>query len=363
MNFSSAVTQTDNRHAMVSQPCTIQLANQAYNARCNAFVESCDMASVYHLTDWCALIQEVFGHRCEYYMALSQEDEVLGVLPVVRLKSRLFGDFKVSMPYFNYGGAVAKNDDIEALLMDSVIRTSENTSVQHVEFRDTKPRNNLTTVRTDKVAMLLTLPESEEILWKDLGPKRRAQIKRPLREGVEVRHGGSELLNDFYRVFANNMRDLGTPVYSKHFFSAILRYFPSYTHIIVVYHRGNPVGCAFLLGFRGRLEIPWASTLREVNTMGINMFMYWEVLKYAIQQGYKTFDFGRSSVDSGTYRFKKQWGAEPQQLYWHYWLNQGQSIPGLTPSNPKYKLAIKLWQQLPLFVANTVGPFIVKNLP
>ncbi|MCI0505899.1 MAG: FemAB family PEP-CTERM system-associated protein [Gammaproteobacteria bacterium] len=338
-------------------------ADKVHFQRCNEFVRSSDCASVYHLTDWCELISDVFKHRCYYFMAESSEQEIIGVLPLVRLKSKLFGDYMVSMPYFNYGGAVATIPEVEEALISCATAKAAEIGLRHIEFRDIKPRDIKESVRTDKVAMILPLPDNQEVLWKKLGAKRRSQINRPLREDVNAKNGREELLNDFYQVFSHNMRDLGTPVYSKLFFSEILRRFPDNTHIVIIYHKGKPVGSAFLIGFRDQLEIPWASTLRSVNSIGVNMLLYWEVLKYAMASGYKSFDFGRSSVDSGTYRFKKQWGAEPKQLYWHYWLNAGQQMPKLTPSNPKYQLAISAWQRLPLFVANRIGPLIVKNLP
>lgn len=341
----------------------VRLANETNYGACNDFVAAHEGASVYHLTDWCSLIRDVFGHTSHYYFAESGDNQVLGVLPVVRLKSRLFGDYMVSMPYFNYGGAVAVNDEVETALVNKAIDDAAEAGVQHIEFRDSKKRDAWKEVRTDKVVMILPLPKDQEVLWKKLGAKRRSQINRPLREGVEVKNGTVELLDDFYKVFARNMRDLGTPVYSKRLFAEILCRFPGKTQLITIYHQGQPVAGAFLIGFRGQLEIPWASTLRKVNSIGVNMLMYWEVLKYAISNGYETFDFGRSSIDSGTYRFKKQWGAQPAQLYWHYWLNEGRQLPKLTPSNPKYQLAIKSWQRLPLFVANRIGPLIVKNLP
>jgi len=341
----------------------VKVAQEADYLRCDQFVTSWEKSSVYHLTGWCSLVGKIFGNSYSYFFAESEQKEVIGVLPVVRLKSKLFGDYMVSMPYFNYGGAVAINDDVEAELINMAISAATDAGVQHIEFRDSKKRLAWGPVRTDKVVMVLPLPDDPDILWKQLGSKRRSQIKRPQREGVEVKHGGFDLLDDFYRVFAQNMRDLGTPVYSKHFFAEILHQFQDKTQLIIVYNKGQPVSGAFLIGFRGKLEIPWASTLRKANSIGVNMLMYWEVLKYAINNKFKTFDFGRSSIDSGTYRFKKQWGAEPVQLYWHYWLNEGQNLPALTPSNPKYKLAIKAWQKLPLFVANRIGPMIVKNLP
>jgi hypothetical protein len=123
------------------------------------------------------------------------------------------------------------------------------------------------------------------------------------------------------------------------------------------------VAAAFLIGYGGRLEIPWASTIRDVNHLSINMLLYWEVLKYAIQHQYRIFDFGRSSRDSGTYFFKRQWGAHPQPLYWHYWLRGDRKLPALNPQNPKYALAINIWKHLPLFIANRLGPSVVKYLP
>jgi len=125
----------------------------------------------------------------------------------------------------------------------------------------------------------------------------------------------------------------------------------------------KPIGAAFLIGFQKKLEIPWASTIKKYNSLGINMLMYWEILKYAIENGYQVFDFGRSSLNSGTYRFKKQWGAKPLQLYWHYWLKDGEELPKLNTSNKKYKFAINVWKQLPIFITNWAGPKIVKNLP
>jgi FemAB-related protein (PEP-CTERM system-associated) len=303
--------------------------------------------------------------------AVDGDEEIIGVLPLVHLKSRLFGDYIISVPYFNYGGAAGISPEVETALMTKALSIAKKLNTEHVEFRDFRPRDSqrdgskgdFGSVRTDKITMILDLPATEDELWKKLGAKRRSQINRPLREGVEVKTGHAELLEDFYSVFARNMRDLGTPVYSQSFFSEILHTFSDKTQIVTIYHQGRPVGGAFLIGFRDQLEIPWASTLRSVNSLGVNMLMYWEVLKYAISNSYKTFDFGRCSVNSGTYRFKKQWGAQPKQLYWYYWLSSGEEIPQLNHNNPKYKMAIAVWQRLPLFFTNWLGPKIVKNLP
>lgn len=193
--------------------------------------------------------------------------------------------------------------------------------------------------------------------------KLRSQVRRGEKEGMTIHVGGLDMLNDFYQVFSQNMRDLGTPVYRKQFFAAILSAFPKDATIAVVRYEGNPVATGFLYGFRHTLEIPWASSDRRYARCAPNMFLYGAVLKYACEQGYRCFDFGRSSKESGTYRFKEQWGAKPVQLHWYYWLRGGGPLPELNPQNPKYALAIRLWQQLPVSVTTMVGPMIAKYLP
>lgn len=319
-------------------------------------------AGIYYDTRWISLIRKVFGHESHYVLAM-ENDEVVGILPLVQLKSLLFGNFLVSMPYFNYGGAVANNKAIESEMMCKAIDIASDLGATHIEFRDSDVRDGSWPVRKDKVNMILELPETAELLGKQIGAKKRSQIRRPIKEGVESTVGGKGLLDDFYKVFSKNMRDLGTPVYSRAFFLEILNTFPRHAKIVILRLRDKPVSAAFLLGQNEQLEIPWASTLKEYNKFSPNMLLYWVVLKMAIESGYKRFDFGRSSVNSGTYRFKKQWGALPKQLYWHYWLAEGREMPQLTPDNTKYKMAIKTWQRLPVVVTNRLGPRIIKSLP
>jgi len=218
--------------------------------------------------------------------------------------------------------------------------------------------------KLSKVSMVRSLPATADSLWQDIGTKVRAQIKKAQRFDLEMKFGKQELLDDFYRVFAENMRDLGTPVYAKAFFSQLLAssLAPAFD-IGVLYSEKKPVACCFLMQHKGMMEIPWASALNSANDMNVNMLMYWEVLKLAIAQENQFFDFGRSSKDAGTYRFKKQWGAKAQQLYWYYWLPQGGEMPELNPNNPKYKLLIAVWQKLPVWLTKWIGPPVVKFLP
>lgn len=327
----------------------------------NQYVESNPSASLYHRAEWRTLIQEVFGHECYYFYA-RQDKKFVGILPLVRLNSRLFGDFMVSMPYFNYGGAIADTITTEQKLMSHANKIAEQLTTSHIEYRDDITREAMS-ARTDKVNMILPLPDNEDTLWQSFPSKLRSQIRRAQREKTEVNIGTTDYLSDFYTVFARNMRDLGTPVYGKVLFRKILQTFPDNSSIITIRHAGRPVAAAFLLGHKNTLEIPWASTIKDVNHLSINMLLYWQVLIFAIKNKYIYFDFGRSSKDAGTYRFKQQWGAQAKQLYWHYWTPDGDAPPKLNPDNPKFALAIKLWQKLPVFVTKLFGPSIVKNLP
>ena len=328
----------------------------------DAYVEAHAEASQYHLYRWRAVIARSFKHPSIYLAARDHDGRLRGILPLVRLRSRLFGDFAVSMPFFNYGGPLADNRTIAQKLLQSAATYARQLGLSHLEIRATSTLNDWPT-RTDKVSMVLTLPESEEQLDADLGSKVRAQIKRAQHEETRVAIGHIDLLDDFYHVFAINMRDLGTPVYSKNFFRNILQERGDQAHIVIVYWRNRPVSAAFLLGYRDMMEIPWASTVREANSLNINMLLYRTVLGFCIRKHYRVFNFGRSSKDSGTYRFKKQWGARPVQHYWHYWLESGGALPELKPDSPKFRILIACWRKLPIWITKVIGPMIVKSLP
>jgi FemAB-related protein (PEP-CTERM system-associated) len=328
----------------------------------NNYVTGNPAASIYHRAEWKTLIRKTFGHESFYFFARDKSGNIRGVLPLIRQKSRLFGDFLTSMPYFNYGGAVADHALIEQQLIHTANNHAGKLGVSYVEYRDDIPRKGLP-VKANKLNMILPLPEDSDELWQGFTPKLRAQIRRPQRENLQVSIGGKEYIDDFYTVFTRNMRDLGTPVYGKEFFTNIMHHFPQESCIKVIHYANEPVAAGFLIGYRDTLEIPWASTIRDFNHLSVNMLLYWEILRYAISKGYKYFDFGRSTRDSGAFRFKQQWGAMPKTLYWHYWLNGTNELPSLNPTNPKYLMMINTWKRLPIVVTKLLGPMIVKNLP
>lgn len=350
--------------ASLSSKITISVLDVSDSLQWDEYVNQHPDASIYHLFSWKKLIERTFGHECIYLCASDLDGNICGVLPSVNLKSMLFGNYVVSMPYFNYGGVLADDESIAKALNRFLESHALAVGVSHVQYREQEERlGNKLAVSTSKVNMILQLPETSEALGKLIGSKRRSQIKRPIKEGVVHKLGGEELLGDFYSVFCQNMRDLGTPVYGRNFFEAILEQFKESCFLCVVYWEGKPVSAGFLLRYKDRLEIPWASTLGYANRISVNMYLYWQILSFAIESGCKEFDFGRSTIDEGTYRFKKQWKSEPRQCYWYHWVPKGEELPDLSPKNRKFDLAIKAWKKLPLPIANTLGPMLVKNLP
>lgn len=327
------------------------------------FVSEHPDASVYHLSSWRQIVDRAFG-KPWYVVGVHHRGKVLGGIPLVHMKSPLFGNFLVSMPYANYGGLLIENESLAHPIMKAAIKLGQALNVKHIEMRHLRNYFPELPVRMEKVSMWLSLPRTSEDLFNSFKPKLRSQVRKGEKNGLTVQDGGGELLDDFYSVFAHNMRALGTPVYGKDIFGLILEAFPKAARIILVRDpHAKPIAGGFLLGFRDRLEIPWASSLREYNHLQSNMFLYWNCLRYACDQGYRVFDFGRSTIGASTFKFKEQWGSKPIPHYWHYYLNGHNELPQLNPDNPKFRLAISMWQRLPLALTRWVGPAIAKHLP
>lgn len=330
----------------------------------DAFVAGHPQASVYFLSGWTLLAQEVFGHGAWFVEARDQGGRLLGVLPVIHQKT-LLGNFATSLGFFNYGGVLCTSEVVAREMMERAQAHAESAGCSYIEFRDTQARGGTWRVRTDKITMILPLPADVATLGKQLGAKLRSQIKRADREDVSVRIGGAELLKDFYEIFCHNMRDLGTPVYPHKFFAAILDKFPQHCVLVVINRMGKPAAAGFVVIADGFAEIPWAACREDAKPAGFNMKLYWEVLCMVVDRGCKQFDFGRSTIDSGTYKFKKQWGAQPQQLHWHRWeRNPQHQDAGQAPAEGKLmQYATLVWKRLPVGVANALGPFVSPGLP
>jgi FemAB-related protein (PEP-CTERM system-associated) len=342
----------------------IRLFKEGDGKQWDRYVMGSRAAASYHLAGWKDVIEKSFGHKTHYLIAEGSNREIQGVLPLVLMKSVLFGRFMISLPYFNYGGICADNEEAATGLLRAAEGIAIENGAAHIELRHTCQKDYGLPAKKAKVSMRLALPQNPDELWRSFPSKLLSQTRRPIKENMYARVGREGELESFYRVFSVNMRDLGTPVYSKEFFRNILGAFPESSWICTVYTKeGWPAASGFLVGFKEVLEIPWASSIRRYNPSSPNMLLYWSVLNFACEKGYSVFDFGRSTPGESTYRFKEQWGAIPMQLYWHYWLRNGGPLPELNPKNPKYQTAIRIWQKLPVSVTKIIGPSIVKNLP
>lgn len=329
----------------------------------DAFVASHQDSTNYHQYGWRKIVEKSFGHSTYYLTALNTDNDICGILPLVHIESRLFGSFLVSLPFFSYGGLLFYENNAGEALLSNARRIVNEVCADHVELRHMHSRQHGLATKQHKVTMILDLENVEETQWKALDAKVRNQVRKAEKSGLTAITGHMDLLDGFYEVFCRNMRDLGTPVYGKVFFRNILETFPDTTRIISVMLEEKTVASGIMTWFKDTLEVPWASSIGDFREKCPNNLLYWEAIRFAIRNGARKFDFGRSTPGEGTYRFKKQWGARPVQLYWQYLLEEGKCVPELNPANPKYRLAIKIWQQLPVLLTKIIGPAIVKNIP
>lgn len=312
---------------------------------------------------WLRILNLSLGHRPVCLVAGERaSSEPKAILPLCLVKSRLFGAFLVGLPYVNLGGVLGYPDATGSLIT-SAAGLADRWNVRYLELRHEEPVSHpaLGAVVQSKVHMRLTLPESRDTLWQSFSPKVRNQIRKAEKLGLEIVCGRHEQLGSFYRVFARNMRDLGTPVFPKSLFAAILDEFPE-AELVIVRYQNRAVAGGLLLHGPGATEIPSASSLRPWNWTNANMLLYWTALGRAIERGQRLFDFGRSTVDSPTYRFKKQWGAVPYPAHWQYYVRQGK-VGEMRPDSPRFRLAVQIWRRLPVWFTRWIGPMIVRGIP
>lgn len=299
-----------------------------------------------------------------YCLEATQAGEVVGLLPLAYVKSALFGRHLVGLPYLNTGGVLAKADAVRHQLVSAAMDLADQLAVKQLQLRHEVPVEHpgLAAPATGKVHMRLDLPSTVDALWKQLSAKVRNQVRKAEKESLRFEWGGQDKLNDFYAVFSRNMRDLGTPVYSRRLFAAMLQHLAGDAELCIVYADRLPVAAAIVIHGQGMTQVPSASSLREFNRSCPNMLLYWQLLVRSIERGQTRFDFGRSTAESNTYRFKEQWGAAPTPAAWQFYVRSGAALD-LRPDQGKFQLATRLWQRLPLAVSRWLGPAIIRGIP
>jgi FemAB-related protein (PEP-CTERM system-associated) len=347
------------RPAITRRALTVAVAADRDAAEWDRYATGHPDASGYHVWAWRGVFARAFDHESIYLVARDGA-RIAGVLPLVFINSLVFGRSLTSLPFLNYGGIAADSPDAADMLVAAATEVARERRCRHVELRHIARRCPALPCKEHKVALLLQLDTG---IWDRLDRKVRNQIRKAQKSDLTGEHGGIELLADFYRVFARNMRDLGTPVYGRRFFEEVLKTFPERTQMHVVRLKGVPVAAGIAYHTGRVVEVPWASSVRDYSALCPNHLLYWSVIERAVADGCDVLDFGRSTPHEGTYKFKEQWGARPVPLHWEYALLRGAALPNASPTNPKFQFAIKVWKKLPVSIATRVGPSIVRAIP
>lgn len=341
----------------------VRLAENDDRLKWDDYVLSHPSGGPYHLFAWKQAVEKAYYHKGLYLIAEDEQESIQGVLPLILMKPPFLKAVLVSLPFCDYGGVLSDSTEAaERLTSRAIELATANRAELDIRCRYPQPHlqdSTLFSVSNHKSRMLLTLPESPEALWNIFKSKLRSQIRKPQKEGLTFRMGFSELIDSFYSVFSRNMKELGSPVHAKKWFHAVLDAFGDRAHIGMVYKEYSPIAAGIVLDCKDTVSIPWASTRREYNHLSPNMLLYWGFLEYACDNGFSNFDFGRSTPDEGTYRFKEQWGAKPELLHWYAMGGKDQEKAPSSNGNAR-KMAEKAWSRLPQLLADRLGPMVRK---
>ncbi len=364
-----AVDSTLNREPFM----IIRIATDNDQSTWDAYISSNPDAGPYHFFGWKAAVERAYGHKAYYLLAEDSSGTLVGILPLICFRMPWGRKTLISLPYCDYGGPLG-NPSTQQALLSKCKDLAQQLGASGIELRCSAKNpiiesNKPFQVLFHKVRMLLTLPGSSEALWNGFKSKLRSQVRRPQKEGLEARLGGLELLDDFYHVFSLNMHALGSPVHAYNWFDVLLSIYREAAKVCVVYLKtGEPVAAGIILTLNKKVCIPWSSSLRTYNRLAPNMLLYWTFLSWATDNGYKEFDFGRSTPNEGTYRFKMQWGAIPKMLYWCRVASSANGLP-VFPERLKNSYRSRLrhvaeivWSNTPSSVVNWIGPRIRKYI-
>jgi hypothetical protein len=392
--IKSAVNRNNGSRSLIEEESIISgkepVEIKAYSAEdrnaWNDFVLSSENSTFFHRIEWKDIIEKSFSHKSLYMLALKNE-KIEGVFPLFEVKNILFGHSLISLPSVVYGGICAADKEAEQSLYRSAETLGRLMGVDYVEMRNQfRPLNEFPFLdRTDSTNAVNTGADGcflngkwitkdlyvnfERMIYPDVDTnlkaiprKQRRMIRQGIKAGLESKIGREEYLDIFYDLYARNLKNHGTPVFSHDFFRNIMLTFPD-AFILTVWKDNMIVAAVLTFAFKDRIIPYFSGTLSEYNRYAINDFMYWELMKYGCERGFKLFDFGRSKKDTGSFHFKRHWGFEPETLPFLYHLVERREMPEVNPSNPKYSLMINLWRKLPLTVTKWMGPRVNRYIP
>jgi len=330
-------------------------------AQWDAFVDAHPDATFFHKSAWRHVAPEVFGHRAHYLTDTDAAGEIRAVLPLIEVKSALFGHSLISTAFTVGGGPLATSEAARAAVVEQAAALGRDLGVDYVELRDTPHELSGWAARDDLYATFEgPIAAGEEDNLTQIPRKQRAVVRKSFANGFTTTiDSGAE---NFFGLYAGTMLKHGTPALPRKYFDALKRTFGDACEVLTVHHEGRPISSVLSFYFRGRVMPYYTGSHVKARVNGSNDMMYWSVMRRAVELGCTHFDFGRSKVGTGPYNFKRNWGFEPRPITHQYHLVKAASLPNLNPTNPKYELVIKAWRNLPQPVANAVSPFISRSL-
>jgi len=342
---------------MTTSQLVITTISASDSALWDQYVEQHKGHSPYHLFSWLAAIENAYSHGV-YYLVAKQDVNIVGLLPLVNIRIPFKGSSLCSLPFCDVGGCLADNSEIQSALEQKATELKGQLNSKSIEYRERAEISDVTQLEGRKVSMLLPLTETSDELFSGFKAKLRSQIRKAEKNGLTYELGtNQQFIDEFYAVFSENMLRLGSPVHSKKWIESICEQYKGQCIIAVVKLGAVPVGAGIVLFSNDKACIPWASTRAEYNRLSPNMMLYWALLKFVTEQGCTEFDFGRSTFNEGTFRFKQQWGAKSALLEWRDDAPQSNSQMGTVQSTSSLKSFVeRVWKRLPLAVANTIGP-------
>ena len=344
----------------VLQIKTLAANDAATAARWDAFVLACPQASFFHRAGWQQILGQVFRHRT-FFLYAERDGCIEGVLPLAQVKSLLFGNALVSLPFAVYGGVAAHNDEAAHALEAQAKRLAEQAGVQHLELRNVQRRHQDWPLQDLYVSFRKNLLPDDEANLLAIPRKQRAMVRKGIKNGLTSQADAG--VERFFALYADNVHRHGTPAMPRRYFLALRDTFGDDCAVLTVLGPdGQPLSSVMSFYFRDEVLPYYAGDALAARDLAANDFKYWELMRHAVARGIQVFDYGRSKQGTGSYAFKKNWGFEPTPLHYEYQLYKRDAVPQNNPSNARYKLLIRAWQRLPIGVANWLGPFIVRGL-
>jgi FemAB-related protein (PEP-CTERM system-associated) len=340
---------------------SIQECSDRHAAEWNAAAAALG-GSFYHLWQWRRINSESLGHLA-INLAARRNGEIVGLLPLVHVEHRMFGRILCSMPFVNFGGPCAVDEETSEALVRTAMDATYEQRDDYLELRCCRAMNLDLPVTTHKISMTIRLAADATELWDAFTHSHRKNVRRAYKNDLSVESGSLDRLSAFYDVMEEAWRSHGTPLYSRDYFENVLSTLQDRARVFICLHRRQPVAAAMTGYFNGAVEGLWAGGRPEARPLNANYVLYWEMIRDACARGARTFHLGRSTAQSGSEDFKARWNAVATQLYWYYFRPDGGELPRLNVTNPKYQLAIRAWRHMPLWCTRKIGPPLARGIP